>query len=211
MENENDINENNKISSEKKLTDSEKEKNSENINNKKEEIKPDEIKDKKEEIKLNESQDKKDEKKINESQDKKEEIKIKESKDKKEEKEEKEIIIPNITVKVKLERGNYWQKEYNKETELNIIASEFKKSNNLEKIKRNNYIEFIYNNTPLQMDSRALNLIINEEQNEIILDQEIKQIPGIEKKEKIEPVDYIGKPMSRPFEIYIFEIRKKIL
>jgi hypothetical protein len=61
------------------------------------------------------------------------------------------------------------------------------------------------------MDSRALNSIINEEQNEIILDQEIKQIPGIEKKEKIEPVDYIGKPMSRPFEIYIFEIRKKII
>ena len=215
MGNENDSNEKNKISSEKKQTDLEKEKYSENINIKKEEIKPDKIEDKKEEVKLNESKDKKEEEiKLNESKDKKEEIKLNESKDKKEEKEEKEakeIIIPNITVKIKLERGNYWQKEYNKETELNTIASEFKKANNLEKIKRNHYLEFIYNNTPLQMDSRALNIIITEEQNEIILDQEIKPIPGIESIEKIEPVDYIGKPISSPFEIYIFEIRKKII
>ena len=31
------------------------------------------------------------------------------------------------------------------------------------------------------------------------------------KKEIIKPVDYFGKPLYNPFEIYIFEIRKKII
>ena len=41
---------------------------------------------------------------------------------------------------------------------------------NLEKIKKNHYIEFIYNNSPLQMDSRLLNEIIDKSKNEIIIE-----------------------------------------
>ena len=126
--------------------------------------------------------------------------KIEEDKDKK--------IIPTVTVKIKIE-GGFWEKEFNKETPLNQISSEFKESNNLEKIKKNHYIEFIYNNSSLQMDSRLLNEILDEDQTEIILNQEMKQIPGIEKKEIIEPVDFIGKPLDNPFEIYTLNIKQK--
>ena len=126
--------------------------------------------------------------------------KIEEDKDKK--------IIPTVTVKIKIE-GGFWEKEFNKETPLNQISSEFKESNNLEKIKKNHYIEFIYNNSSLQMDSRLLNEILEEDQTEIILNQEMKQIPGIEKKEIIEPVDFIGKPLDNPFEIYTLDIKQK--
>ena len=126
--------------------------------------------------------------------------KIEEDKDKK--------IIPTVTVKIKIE-GGFWEKEFNKETPLNQISSEFKESNNLEKIKKNHYIEFIYNNSSIQMDSRLLNEILDEDQTEIILNQEMKQIPGIEKKEIIEPVDFIGKPLDNPFEIYTLDIKQK--
>jgi hypothetical protein len=59
------------------------------------------------------------------------------------------------------------------------------------------------------MDSRLLNEIIDESKNEIIIEQEMKQIPGIEKKEIIEPVDFIGKPLDNPFEIYTLDINQK--
>ena len=137
---------------------------------------------------------------------KKEEIKIDESFNKKE-----EIIESKIKVKIKLKEEEFWEKEYNKETSLNIISSEFKEANNLEKIKINHFIEFIYNNKPIQMDSRTLDSIINEDENEVIFEQHIKKVPGIEFIEKIEPVDYIGRPIPNPFEIYIFDVRKKII
>ena len=143
---------------------------------------------------------------------KKEEIKIDESLNKKE-----EIIIPKIKVKIKLEedgedeREKYWEKEYNKETSLNIISLEFKEAYNLQKIQKNHFIEFIHNNKPIQMDSRTLDSIINEDENEVIFEQHRKKVPGIEFIEKIEPVDYIGRPIPNPFEIYIFDVRKKII
>ena len=139
---------------------------------------------------------------------KKQEIKIDESLNKKE-----EIITPTIHVKIKLEGEGeeYWEKDYNKGTSLYIISSEFKEANNLEKIKKNHFIEFIYNNKPIQMDSKTLDSIINEDENEVIFEQYIKKVPGIEFIEKIEPVDYIGRPISNPFEIYIFDVRKKII
>ena len=116
--------------------------------------------------------------------------------------------ISTMTVKIKIE-GGFWEKDYNIETPLNQISSEFKEANNLEKIKKNHFIEFIYNNSPLQMDSRLLNEIIDKSKNEIIIEQEMKQIPGIEKKEIIEPVDFIGKPLDNPFEIYTLDINQK--
>ena len=196
----------NQINSQKLQNKPEEEKNSEGSINKNEEIKRIESINKNEEIKKNESINKNEEIKSYIPEDKKEEqIKINESIDKKE-----EIISPisqNILVKIKIDDG-YWEKEYNKETLLNKIESDFKEVNI---IKRNHYIEFSYNKIPIQMDSRQLNTIIKEGQNEIIFEKEIKQIPGTKKKEIIEPVDYIGKPLYNPFEIYIFEIRKKII
>ena len=142
----------------------------------------------------------------NKSEKAKEEIKIDNPEDLKD-----EVIIPKeIEVKIKLDDG-YWERKYDKETPLNKIRADFQQANNLEDIKKNHYIEFIYNNSPLQMDSRPLESILEEGKSEIFIYQEIKQIPGIIKQEIIEPVDYIGKPLANPFEVYIFEIRKKII
>ena len=124
--------------------------------------------------------------------------------------EKEKLIIPKITVKIRIEEG-LWEKEYDPQTPLNKIASDFKEGNGLENIKKNYYIDFIYNNSSLQMDSRELNSIIEEGQKEFLLTQKMKRMPGIEKNEIIEPVDYIGKPLFKPFEVYIFEIKRKTI
>ena len=49
------------------------------------------------------------------------------------------------------------------------------------------------------MDSKTLDSIINEDEDEIIFEQYVKKVPGIEFIEKIEPVDYIGRPISNPY------------
>ena len=150
----------------------EEEKNSNNINNNNERINQEHLENNKEEININKSND-----------------------------ENIKKNISTMTVKIKIE-GGFWEKDYNIETPQNQISSEFKEANNLEKIKKNHFIEFIYNNSTLLMDSRLLNEIIDESKNEIIIEQEMKQIPGIEKKEIIEPVDFIGKPLDNTLEIY---------
>ena len=170
-----------KLKYKKKPTKEEEEKNSDYTKDKKEEIKEEKPFYKKEGIKLDKSED-----------------------------ENEKIIFQKILVKIKIE-GGFWEKKFDKDTTLNEIVSEFKEANNLEKIKKDHYIDFIYNNSSLQMDSRTLNSIIKEGQKEIIIEHEIKKLPGIEKIENIEPVDYIGKPMYNPFEIYIFEIKRKII
>ena len=119
--------------------------------------------------------------------------------------EKKEKII---TVKIK-SQTDIWEKKYNIKTPLNQIESDFQKGINNE----NNTIKFILNNSPLIMDSRPLESIITEEdEKEIIIEQKIKEIfPNNEKLENIETTDYIGRPIANPFEIYVFDIKKKLI
>ena len=112
-----------------------------------------------------------------------------------------------INVKIK-SQSDIWEKEYNIKTPLSQIESDFLKGINNE----NNSIEFILNNSPLIMDSRPLESIITEEdQKEILIEQKLKEeIPNDEKFENIETIDYIGRPIANPFEIYVFDIKKKL-
>ena len=124
---------------------------------------------------------------------------------------ENEKATVTIKVKIKFESG-IWEKEYNVYTILKQIDFEFKKENNLENMNDNKFIQYIYNNSELIMDSTPLKKIIkDEEQNEILIEQIMKEIKNIEKDENIEYVDYIAKPMANPFEVYIFGIRNKLI
>ena len=129
---------------------------------------------------------------------------------KRKEKEEKEIEKDDdnkkmIKVIIKSEIG-IWEKDYNIDTSLEEIELDFKIENNIDKDK---LYEFTFNNCDIEMDSRTLkSIIIDEDQNEIILVQKINKI---ENKTNHEYINYIAKPMSKPFEIYIFSIREKII
>ena len=145
-----------------------------------------------------------------EEEEEKEEKEEREEREQKEEKEEKEMEKDDdnkkmIKVIIKSEIG-IWEKDYNIDTSLEEIELDFKIENNIDKDK---LYEFTFNNCDIEMDSRTLkSIIIDEDQNEIILVQKINKI---ENKTNHEYINYIAKPMSKPFEIYIFSIREKII
>ena len=157
---------------------------------------------------------KKDNNKGDENDEKEEEQEQDKEEDKEEEKDDKEDETKKIRIKIKSDIG-IWEKDYNINSSLKEIELDFKLENNIDKDKK---CEFTLNNCELEMDSRTLNsIIIDEDQNEIIIEQ---KNPKIEKNINIDNIDnisnpkninYIAKPMANPFEIYIFEIREKII
>ena len=114
-----------------------------------------------------------------------------------------------ITVTISLD-SKLWEKSYNSETPLNIISSDFQRENGFN-LPKNCFLEFSFKNSPIDMDSKKLKTLVDEDTNQIILFQEIKPIPGTDNLENDEKLEIVGKPFSDPFEIFTFEIKKKII
>ena len=114
----------------------------------------------------------------------------------------------NIIFTIKSKNG-IRKKEYNIETPLNQILTDYKNENNL---NEDNIIEFTYNNSLFHIDSRLLRSIITEEeQDEILIEQKIMKLKSFDELKNVEPINFIGRPMANPFEIYIYDISKKII
>ena len=114
----------------------------------------------------------------------------------------------NIKVVISKINGT-WEKIYNSETPLNKIANDFKLDNNMNLIQKNYYIEFYYNNEPIEMNSSPLKSLITEDISIIYITQEIKSISDTESSEEDENISIIGKPFSDPFQIITFEAKSK--
>ena len=101
--------------------------------------------------------------------------------------------------------SRYWEKSYNIETPLNQIASDFQQES-INNFKKNYYYEWSYKNNLIEMNINPLKSIINEDTDKIYLMNKIKPFPG---KKNLEI--FVGKPFSDPFQIFIFEARKKVI
>ena len=125
---------------------------------------------------------------------------------------QKESGIPVKTIKVNIPLTfGTWEKSYNINTTLNQIASDFKEENNMNNIQKNFYIEFSFQNEPIDMDTTKLESLINEETTIIHIAQEIKPIPGTNILDKNEISNIVGKPFFDPFHIITFEAKEKII
>ena len=116
-----------------------------------------------------------------------------------------------ITVIIPLISGGCWEKTYNIETSLNQIATDFKMENNMNSIQKNHYIEYSFKNNPIDMNNTSLRNLIDEETTTIHIATEIKSIPGTEKLDVLENIEIVGKPFFEPFQIFTFEIQKKLI
>ena len=114
-----------------------------------------------------------------------------------------------VTILIPLNSG-YWEKSYNIETPLNQIASDFQEESNINN-NNNYYIEWTYKDKPIEMNLNPLKSIIKEDTNKIYLMNKIKPISGKENLEMNISIDIVGKPSSDPFEIFIFEPKKKVI
>ena len=106
-----------------------------------------------------------------------------------------------VDVLVPLNSG-YWGKSYNIETPLNQIASDFQHES-INNFKKNYYYEWSYKNNLIEMNLNPLKSIINEDTNKVYLMNKLKPTSGKE--------IFVGKPFSDPFQIFIFEAKKKVI
>ena len=113
-----------------------------------------------------------------------------------------------VDVVIPLNTG-IWEKTYNIETPLNQIASDFLQES-INNFKSNYYYKWSYKNNPIEMTIAPLKSIVNEDTNKIYF---MSQIKPISEKGNLENDTslIIGKPFSDPFEILIFESKKKVI
>ena len=117
----------------------------------------------------------------------------------------------NITIKIPLIIG-FWEKDYNINTPLNQIETDFKTENGMNSLQKNFFIEFSFKNNPIDMDQTPLKSLLDENillSKTIHIVQKIKPVPGTEKLDEI--IDVVGKPISDPFLIYTFEPKAKLI
>ena len=113
-----------------------------------------------------------------------------------------------VDVVIPLNSG-IWEKTYNIETPLNQIASDFLQES-INNFKSNYYYKWSYKNNPIEMTVAPLKSIVNEDTNKIYFMSQIKPISEKGNLENDTSI-IIGKPFSDPFEILIFESKKKVI
>lgn len=134
---------------------------------------------------------------------------------KKEEKKE-EFSTKIVQIKINTFSG-YWEKPYNIEETLLKISEDFKNDNDMCYIQTNYFIEWTYNNTQIEMDSKKLktfmeeNNLINNDNSPILINQQIKPIKGKENLILLNKIDIAGKPLFNPFRIILFDLKSKKL
>ena len=124
--------------------------------------------------------------------------------------ETKGITVLNdekVIIKISLNNGGFWEKEYNKNDIMEKVINDFKDDNN-EDIPEEYMNDWKQKNESLKMDDQIKTLLVNEI-NIISIGQSIKAKP-LELGEEVMP-DMIGKPFNDPFELFVFYKNDKML
>ena len=120
-----------------------------------------------------------------------------------EQKNESKVII-----KIPLESGGFWQKEYYQNDLIETVVKDFKEENNVD-IPEDYFIDWNFKNKPLKMSDK-IKTLINQEIPTLCINQEIKKKPlKISNEEIIQ--DVVGKPFNDPFEVFLFAKEDKSL
>ena len=119
-----------------------------------------------------------------------------------------------VTIKIPI-NSIIWEKTYNIETTLDQIAKDFKNENNMDTLQEKYFIEWSFQNQPIEMDSRKLKSFINEDNLNNLSTIEITQVirlkPGEEEKINIDISGIVGKPFFNPFEVFTFSTSQKLI
>ena len=117
-----------------------------------------------------------------------------------------------VTIKVPV-KDNLWEKQYNIEAPLELVANDFKNENGMDIIQKNHFIQWKYKGQEIKMDSQKIKSILPDENlpilPPIVLEQEIKLMEGAEIN--LEICRIVGKPFYNPFEIYTFEPSRNLI
>ena len=109
-----------------------------------------------------------------------------------------------VEVKIQLTNGGFWEKEYNKSDLIQQLISDFKEENN-EDIPEEYINDWKEKNESFRMTDEIRTLVPNEVNTCLVFSQRVHNI--VVGEETIP--DYIGKPFSDPFEVFVFHKNDK--
>ena len=123
-------------------------------------------------------------------------------------------IDNKVLLKIPLDNGTFWQKEYYQNDLIENVIEDFKAENyedidNYEDIPDDYFMDLIFKNKSLKKTDK-IKILFNKEIPEICTNQIISQSPIKISDDEIIP-DLIGKPFNDPFEVFIFSKDDKSL
>ena len=111
-------------------------------------------------------------------------------------------------IKIPLETGGFWQKEYLQDDLIETVVQDYKIENNID-LPQEYFLEWYFKNKSIKMTDKIKNLL-NQEIPTICINQVIIKSPLQISNEEIVS-DIIGKPFNNPFEIFLFTKEDKSL
>ena len=113
-----------------------------------------------------------------------------------------------VFIKIPLETGGFWQKEYYQNDLIENVVNDFKAENHME-IPEDYFMDWNFNNKKLKMTDK-IKTLINQEIPTVCLNQVIKRKTLNISNEEIIP-ELVGKPFNDPFEVFLFTKEDKSL
>ena len=114
-----------------------------------------------------------------------------------------------VKISIPVNSNKKWEKSYPKDSKINDIVADFKKENK-EDFCVENDIQWKINESPMNLEAKLESMIPKDDNNvNLNIEYEIfglKNIPS----EINRNVDLVAKPLSNPFELFIFHTKDKI-
>ena len=113
-----------------------------------------------------------------------------------------------VFIKIPLESGAFWQKEYFQNDLIESVIKDFKEENHVD-IPQDYFMDWNFKNKPLKMTDQ-IKTLLNQEIPTVCINQVIKKRPLKINNGDIIP-DLVGKPFNDPFEVFLFTKEDKSL
>ena len=116
-------------------------------------------------------------------------------------------MTDKINIIIPLEGGRKWQKEFNPEDKIEKVAEIFKKENNME-FPEQYIMNLKYQNRQININDPVKTLVSNNKPN-LIFDINLEQNGLNLKNNKMINFELLGKPISDPFQIHVYDKKEK--
>ena len=113
-----------------------------------------------------------------------------------------------VFIKVPLESGGFWQKEYLQNDLIETVVKDFKAENQVE-IPQDYFVDWNFKNKSLKMTDK-IKTLLNQEIPTVCINHVIKKKPLLISNEDT-ITDLVGKPFNDPFEVFLFAKDDKTL
>ena len=113
-----------------------------------------------------------------------------------------------VFIKIPLENGGFWQKEYFQNDLIGNVVNDFKAENHVD-IPQDYFLDWNFKNKSLKMTDK-IKTLLNQEIPTVCINQVIKKKPIKINYEDNIP-DLVGKPFNDPFEVFLFTKEDKSL